>query len=144
MQLDLDSFRNLEESLLAPGIRASRQRLNELIADDFVEYGVSGRVFGKLDVLEAADRLPDVETPLTDFAVEALSDSVSLVTHGVELNSMTSDKHCSAEFRLGPRQRSPAVPVPAGNARGGETATVTRLAHLTNKRINTTRTLLSC
>jgi len=81
LQLDLDSFRSLEESLLAPGIRASRQLLDELITDDFVEFGVSGRVFDKLDVLEAADRLPDIETPLADFAVEALSDSVVLVTY---------------------------------------------------------------
>jgi len=81
LQLDLDSFRSLEESLLAPGIRESRQRLDELIADDFVEFGVSGRVSHKLDVLQAADRLPDIETPLADFAVEALSDSVALVTY---------------------------------------------------------------
>jgi len=81
LQLDSATFRALEESLLAPDVRASQQALTALIADEFIEFGVSGRVFGKADVLAAADHLPDVETPLGDFAVQPLSESAVLVTY---------------------------------------------------------------
>ncbi|MHB0981085.1 MAG: DUF4440 domain-containing protein [Thermoleophilia bacterium] len=53
-QPDDASFRALEEALLDPAVRQFQARLSELTADDFVEFGSSGRVFGKSDVLDAA------------------------------------------------------------------------------------------
>lgn len=74
-------FRALEESLLAPEVRRSPERLSALIADDFVEYGSSGRIFDKHDVLEGADRLPDIELPLTDFHARMLSSNTAIVMY---------------------------------------------------------------
>lgn len=79
--LDVESARALEESLLDPSVRKSPERLGSLIADGFLEFGASGRIFGKQDVLDAAEHLPDVITPLTDLQVTALGEDVALVTY---------------------------------------------------------------
>ena len=78
-----EEFRMLEESLLRPDVRRSAEELDALIADDFVEFGASGRVFSKQDVLEAAaaDELPDVRLPLSSCAVKMLSEWVALLTY---------------------------------------------------------------
>lgn len=78
---DVEAFRALEESLFAPEVRSSRERLAALIADDFVEYGSSGRVFDKHDVLEAADSLPDIALPLEDFHARSLSANTAIVMY---------------------------------------------------------------
>ncbi len=81
MQVDASSFRSLEEALLDPVVRASRRSLDALIADDFVEFGSSGGVFGKGHVVDSPGNLPDVVTPLAEFVVAPLSDSLVLVTY---------------------------------------------------------------
>ncbi len=78
---DIDQFRALEESLLDPDVRRSPDRLTALLSDDFIEFGASGGIFSRADVLAAADHLPEVETPLQDFRVEVATDSVALVTY---------------------------------------------------------------
>lgn len=64
----------LEIDLLKPEVRASVQKLNKLIADDFIEYGSSGLVYNKKIILE---RLPQDNSPtyfLSDFEVVVLSE----------------------------------------------------------------------
>ncbi len=79
--LDIESARLLEESLLDPAVRGSGEDLSSLIADGFVEFGSSGRVFGKQDVLDAAEHLPDVDIPLEDFRTHPLGLDAVLVTY---------------------------------------------------------------
>lgn len=79
--LDNDSARALEESLLNPSVRASAQRMDALIADDFIEFGSSGRVFTKRDVLDSANSLPDIVTPLVDLEATVLGRGIVLVTY---------------------------------------------------------------
>ncbi len=43
----------LERALLDSAVRADRERVDALLAEDFVEIGASGAVFGKAVVLEA-------------------------------------------------------------------------------------------
>jgi hypothetical protein len=45
-------IRGKEISLLKPEIRSSIESLSSLIADDFIEFGSSGRIYNKADVLE--------------------------------------------------------------------------------------------
>ena len=40
-----DHLRTLEERLLQPDVRRSAQAVASLLADEFVEFGSSGRVF---------------------------------------------------------------------------------------------------
>lgn len=41
----------LEEELLTSEARVSESRLNELLADDFVEFGSSGRIYDKPSII---------------------------------------------------------------------------------------------
>jgi hypothetical protein len=72
-----------EISMLQPEVRASRDRLNELIADDFIEFGRSGRTYDKITLLAAlaqesgADPAPTV----TDFQARFEADTVVLITY---------------------------------------------------------------
>jgi len=80
-------LRNLEEQLLRPEIRKSRERLNELLADGFAEFGSSGRVFDKAEILERLPQeqyrpgAPSAETMIADFLVRRLAPQTILVTY---------------------------------------------------------------
>lgn len=46
-----DHLRQLEEQLLDPVLRKNREHVANLLIDDFVEFGASGRIFHKEDIL---------------------------------------------------------------------------------------------
>jgi glyoxylase I family protein len=52
----LHEIQQLEQRLLQPEVRTSTGALNELIADDFLEIGVSGRVYTRQEII---DSLPE-------------------------------------------------------------------------------------
>jgi hypothetical protein len=75
-------FRDLETSLHRHEIRASPERASALIADDFVEFGKSGKVYDKATVLAQMKReQPGPQVLVEDFAVRALAPEVVLVTY---------------------------------------------------------------
>ena len=55
----MKQLRKLEESLLQNEIRSNRNKLNDLIHDDFIEIGYSGKTHTKSNVL--------AELPVEDF-----------------------------------------------------------------------------
>lgn len=72
-------IQQLEQSLLDPSIRQSPEQLNKLIAEDFFEFGSSGKVYNKQDCLE-----PDeiqITFGVSDFKVKELSKDVMLATY---------------------------------------------------------------
>jgi len=75
-------LRHLEEQLLQPEVRASRERLAALLADDFVEFGGSGKVLDKRKVIAALakEQMP-AKLSLSRFAVTMLADDIGLVTY---------------------------------------------------------------
>jgi hypothetical protein len=74
-------LRHLEEQLLQPEVRGSTERLAALLAEDFVEFGSSGRVFNKSQIIAAlADEIP-AKRSLSEFEARMLSDDVALVTY---------------------------------------------------------------
>jgi len=75
-------LRELEESLLLPDVRKS-QRLIDLLADDFVEFGSSGRIYTKADLAEALQAEPPVTQATADFRVSLLSPGVALLTYRI-------------------------------------------------------------
>ena len=83
---DLATFRALEESLHRPEIRRSPDRLNELLADGFVEFGSSGNVYGKAEVIVAlAEEAPEESGPRAisagDYALRSIAEDVVLLTY---------------------------------------------------------------
>jgi hypothetical protein len=74
-------LRYLEEQLLLPEVRQSAKRVAALLADDFVEFGSSGRVFGKKRVLALLRNETPVKRSLSRFGAIALSESIVLVRY---------------------------------------------------------------
>ncbi|MCW8405308.1 nuclear transport factor 2 family protein [Legionella pneumophila] len=80
----------LEISLLNPQTRRSITQLKLLIADEFIEYGASGLIYNKNDLL---DSLPEEEPKsylVNNFSVLELSSEVMLATYKVTVTSKSS------------------------------------------------------
>jgi hypothetical protein len=77
-------LRSLEEQLLKPEVRASPDEVGYLLADEFIEFGSSGRVYDKRQISEALQQeTPDPTTriSLVDFVARRLAFEVILVTY---------------------------------------------------------------
>ncbi|WNL45737.1 DUF4440 domain-containing protein [Dyella sp. BiH032] len=70
----------LERELLAPSVRKS-PRVDQLLAEDFMEFGRSGRVFSKTDIVVALRDEASVAMTATDFRLRMLAPDVALLTY---------------------------------------------------------------
>jgi len=81
----LATLRSLEERFLTPQLRSSPDGIAELLADDFVEFGRSGRVYDKQQIVEAlvgeADGFELAERAASHFHLTELADGVALLTY---------------------------------------------------------------
>ncbi|MEM8703605.1 MAG: DUF4440 domain-containing protein [Pseudomonadota bacterium] len=82
---DQQLFRSLEQQLLEPAVRSSRTLVSDLLADDFIEFGSSGRVYDKSVTVDALALESDQETSyrleVSDFSARPLSEDTVLVTY---------------------------------------------------------------
>jgi hypothetical protein len=80
-------LRRLEEELLKPEVRHSPDQVGDLLSDDFVEFGSSGGVFNKQQVIEALEQEgppdPSIRLSLVDFVARGLASDVILVTYRI-------------------------------------------------------------
>ena len=77
----IDFFRDREERLLRPDVRRSPEEAGKLLATDFVEFGSSGTVYNRQQILDGLAKERPMELSATDFSVRALCDRVMLVTY---------------------------------------------------------------
>lgn len=70
-----------ERELVDPAIRKDAGRMSELLSDEFMEFGSSGGVVKKNDVLKSAERPGTVFYQLSDFDFKMLGDTHILVTY---------------------------------------------------------------
>ena len=71
----------LEETLLDPEVRSDRARVAALLAEDFEEFGSSGRVWSREQILEFLAS-EDYQAPaMEDFRCDCISESFALVTY---------------------------------------------------------------
>ena len=76
-------LRQLEERLLQPAVRHSAESLDNLLADDFIEFGSSGRIYNKQQVIESLQQESPTRRELTDFKTLVLAEDVVFVTYRV-------------------------------------------------------------
>lgn len=85
MENIINTIKDLELSLLKPEVRSSREALDELLTEDFIEFGSSGEKYTKADILE---RLPKtivkVEYKVSDFEVVNPSNDIAIATYKTE------------------------------------------------------------
>lgn len=77
----IDHLRTLEESLLRNAVRKNEAQLSELLAEDFREYGCSGRVYSKAEMIAYLRDESYAPFYLTKFELRVLSPSLALVTY---------------------------------------------------------------
>ncbi|MDF2791717.1 MAG: RNAse [Neobacillus sp.] len=73
---------NLEEMLLRPNIRTAPEELSKLLADEFFEYGSSGKVWSKKDCI-GKEGLGIVNMNLSNFEMYQLSEDTVLTTYRI-------------------------------------------------------------
>jgi hypothetical protein len=93
----------LEEDLLKPEVRKSVDRVGQLLADEFIEFGSSGRVFNKAKIIvalqqEACDAVHRIS--LTDFTVRRLAPDVMLVTYRTTIQDPPESSLRSSIWKL--------------------------------------------
>lgn len=76
-----EKFYILEEQLLQPVVRKSREELAALLADDFFEFGSSGRIFSKDYIIAELPNTPSVMMNIRDFQAKVLSPELVLTTY---------------------------------------------------------------
>lgn len=98
---DLDLIRGFEEELFKQTVRGSPEAVDRFLAENFVEFGRSGRVYGKDAVirsLAAEDAKVTQTLTASNFDLKSLADGVVLLTYrscrqsedGEELHSLRS------------------------------------------------------
>ncbi|MFB4213375.1 DUF4440 domain-containing protein [Shouchella sp. JSM 1781072] len=75
-------FLNLEEKLLKPEIRASKDEITQLLSENFFEFGSSGKVFYKNESIDEVS-LSKVSMKLSDFEIHPLSEQIVLTTYRI-------------------------------------------------------------
>ena len=83
-----DTIRALEEKLMQLGVRSSPDAVAELLADDFVEFGSSGRIFNKRQIIDAIRHEDGTcQRSIHDFRTTVLAPGVVLATYRVARRS---------------------------------------------------------
>ncbi len=70
-----------ERALLDPAIRRDRTRVSALLAEDFIEFGASGRIWTRCEILDLLEAEPYAPPVLEDFACRLIAPGVALVTY---------------------------------------------------------------
>jgi hypothetical protein len=76
-----DHLRQLEEALLSPETRYDPATLCLLLTEDFCEFGSSGRVFNRQQVVETIQSERLIHYSIADCRVRLLAQNVALVTY---------------------------------------------------------------
>src|SRR5213078_2139597 len=83
----------LETKLLDPTLRRKPEMLAHLLADDFVEFGSSGRVYDKKQVLYQLSRQLPAQLTIEEFRVVELAPDAALVTYRAESGDRKGEKY---------------------------------------------------
>ena len=93
---EVDQIRALETKLLRAEVRESAEQLSSILADDFIEFGASGRVYDKNQAVEAVTTAQKSDISMTDFAARILAPGVIFVTYGATKHTSVSGPSVSS------------------------------------------------
>jgi hypothetical protein len=91
-------LRRLEQSLLDSAVRHDGDRLRQLLADDFLEFGSSGRIWTRKSIIDLLASETNFRPPaIEEFQCTWLSDKVALVTYRtVRTDPKSGEQVCSS------------------------------------------------
>ena len=96
---------DLEERLAGPAARISREEAEELLAEDFFEFGSSGRVVDREKVVSGIAMLSPNAWSIANFELTLLAGDVALVTYIATQSARGSTLRSSIWKRSGGRWR---------------------------------------
>ena len=79
-----ERLRELEGSLLTNAVRKDAARVGELLAEEFREFGRSGTVYTKAEILVFLRDEEEIRVGMEDFVCERVAEDVALVTYRSE------------------------------------------------------------
>lgn len=85
-------LRELEERLLQPEVRRSPTGLEDILADDFLEFGSSGCVYDREATVGALADDPPRRISITDFHLLELSPDTALVAYRAMFTSLSGEQ----------------------------------------------------
>ena len=88
---DDEALLRLEEALWREETRFDLRFLESVLADDFIEYGRSGKTYRRDDVLKT--RRQPIDAQLRDFSVRHLDDATAQVTYVSAVRNGASIEH---------------------------------------------------
>jgi hypothetical protein len=83
----------LEQRLLSQATRRDCEELSHLLAEDFIEFGASGGIWNKAEVVEQLPQESFTQRTISEFVVKPLSEHTVLVTyhcHAATIGSLRS------------------------------------------------------
>ena len=83
MELIEQHLKKLEKQLLQSSTRKSVDNLAALLADDFIEFSSSGRIFNKQQTIASLQLESPVQRTLSEFKTQQLAPDVVLVTYKI-------------------------------------------------------------
>src|SRR6516225_7501521 len=91
-----NQLRRLEQSLLDSAVRRDAERLRQLLSDDFLEFGSSGRVWTRKSIIDMLATESNFFPPaIEEFECTFLSEKVVLVTYRtVRTDAKTGEHLC--------------------------------------------------
>jgi hypothetical protein len=78
-------LRRLEEALWRPESRFDRAFMESVLAEDFLEFGSSGRVWSREEILDMPTHELRATLPLPGLAITSIRTDVALVTYTSEV-----------------------------------------------------------
>jgi hypothetical protein len=76
-----DMLFELEQRLAQVGKKLPADEISAIIAEDFVEFGSSGKIWSRAEIIAAMSKWEAIERIVDDFRVRDLSPSLCLVTY---------------------------------------------------------------
>lgn len=73
----LNTLMELEKSLHTTSVRRSKEKLNELLHNEFEEFWASGRTYNKCQMIEALTTETHCKIQATDFELSMLSKDIA-------------------------------------------------------------------
>ena len=87
---EFELLQRLELELIDPETRKNSARLHQLISDEFEEYGSSGRIYRKLEMISLLANEKTVDYSLCNFIFKSLANDCILVKYRSQLNNVIS------------------------------------------------------
>lgn len=83
---------DLELSLLRDEIRASPQQVAALLSEDFLEFGQSGNVYTKADIVREIASWQDLQYEAAHIAAKEITNEIVLITYRSTATSRSTGK----------------------------------------------------